>query len=209
MSGLDWHRGNQTSYFGDNGNYSTYLIAAQAVDFLKRQASAQDQKPFFLYECAQLLQSLFFESHATVSFPLITRYLPWHAIHGPNEVPAQYEDLYPVLKPEASASSQGMCGVCECPGIGELASGRHGGKWDAEFQRESVAQGGATWGQCRTVLGMAAALDWGVGQVVDALHANNQWESTIIIYTSDNGAQQGQGGTSYPLRGTVRLFLLS
>lgn len=43
--------------------------------------------------------------------------------------------------------------------------------------------------------------DWGVGAVVDGLHATNQWNNTIIIYTSDNGAQGGQGGTSFPLRG--------
>jgi hypothetical protein len=47
LAGLDWHRGNQTSYFGDNGNYSTHLIAAEAVDFLKRRAS-DPTKPFFL-----------------------------------------------------------------------------------------------------------------------------------------------------------------
>ena len=65
-----------------------------------------------------------------------------------------------------------------------------------------VSQGNdVTWSSCHTVLAMAAALDWGVGAVVDALHATKQWDNTIIIYTSDNGAQGGQGGTSFPLRG--------
>jgi arylsulfatase A-like enzyme len=62
--------------------------------------------------------------------------------------------------------------------------------------------------QCRTVLAMAAALDWAVGTVIDAMHTNGQYDSTIIVYTSDNGAQGGQGGTSYPLRGTVLFYLL-
>ena len=57
------------------------------------------------------------------------------------------------------------------------------------------------WGACRTVLAMAAALDWAVGEIVDALHATSLYDNTVIFYSSDNGAQPGQGGTSYPLRG--------
>eukprot|EP01048_Picozoa_sp_COSAG05_P013729 COSAG05_NODE_1488_length_4726_cov_9.016641_5_plen_107_part_00 len=40
-----------------------------------------------------------------------------------------------------------------------------------------------------------------VEQVFDALKASGAYETTVIIYTSDNGAQGGQGGSSYPLKG--------
>lgn len=122
----------------------------------------------------------------------IPRYLPFHLIHGPNEVPEKFVDLYPRLDPARTAASQGMCGVCECA---DQSEGRDVGKWDL------LRGGDATWHDCRTVLGMAAALDWAVGSVVDAIKANGHWDNTVIFYTSDNGAQQGQGGTSMPLRG--------
>ena len=47
-AGLDWHRGNETSYFGDNGNYSANCIVGETLDFLKRRAT-QKENPFFLY----------------------------------------------------------------------------------------------------------------------------------------------------------------
>ena len=47
----------------------------------------------------------------------------------------------------------------------------------------------------------AAALDWAVGELVDGLKDSGHYDNTVIIYTSDNGAQPGQGGTNYPLRG--------
>ena len=47
---------------------------------------------------------------------------------------------------------------------------------------------------------MAAALDEAVGEVFDALKAGSSYQNSVIVYTSDNGAQGGQGGTSYPLK---------
>ena len=37
--------------------------------------------------------------------------------------------------------------------------------------------------------------------MVDSLKAHKLYDNTLIVYTSDNGAQGGQGGTSFPLRG--------
>jgi arylsulfatase A-like enzyme len=111
-------------------------------------------------------------------------YLPFHLIHAPNQVPQRYEDLYdaayPGLVAARSAESQGLCGVCACPSHSNGAN--------------------ATWAQCRTVLAMAAALDESVGAVFDDLKVTKNYENTVIVYTSDNGAQGGQGGTSYPLK---------
>jgi hypothetical protein len=76
---------------------------------------------------------------------LLHRYLPFHLIHGPNQVPPQFLALYPELDENATASSQGMCGVCECKGIGGRPTGRQGGMWDARSDGNDV-----TWSQVRT-----------------------------------------------------------
>jgi len=171
--GLDWHRGNETSWFEDTGNYTAELIVPEVIKFFKQMA-AKDE-PFFLY-------------------------LPFHLIHGPNEVPSQYTDLYPVLDPNATSESLGYCGVCECAGIGRTED-TAGWEPTMPIPEGSAVKGVGLWGPCRHVLGMASALDWAVGAVVDSLKDLKLYDNTIIIYTSDNGAQQGQGGTSFPLRG--------
>lgn len=195
--GVDWHTGNETTNFDQSGTYTVELIVPQTVKWLRERAETPET-PWFLY-------------------------LPFHLIHGPNQVPDAYMALYPTLKPDQTAASQDMCGVCECadpprpspPGgnaniAATMPSNRREG-WPRlnnsddtsgpESKADSSQGTDVTWLQCHTVLAMAAALDWGVGAVVDGLHATNQWNNTIIIYTSDNGAQGGQGGTSFPLRG--------
>ena len=107
-------------------------------------------------------------------------------LQAPTRSRDKYLALYPERNLSATARSQGLCAVCDC----------------VVTDRGPATDGSdVTWGQCRTVLAMAAALDWAVGTVVDALKANAQYDNTIIFYSSDNGAQGGQGGTSYPLRG--------
>ncbi len=44
-------------------------------------------------------------------------------------------------------------------------------------------------------------MDAGVGQVIEALKANGQYEHTLIIFTSDNGGQLSAGANNGPLRG--------
>ena len=164
--GVDWHRGNGTTCFEDGGTWTEDLIVAESLSFLHRMAAAQQQaapkaaKPFFLY-------------------------YPLHLIHGPNEAPQRFLDLFPERNLSATAASYGMCGVCQCK---DQRSG--------DFAPSDVS-----WGACRTVLAMTAALDWAVGEVVDGLKDSGLYDDTIIIYTSDNGAQPGQGGTNAPLRG--------
>ena len=113
-------------------------------------------------------------------------YYPLHLIHGPTEAPQRFLDLYPERNLSATAASYGMCGVCEC-----------------KDQRMAVfgPAKDVPWGTCRTVLAMAAALDWALGELEDGLKDSGLYNNTIIIYTSDNGAQPGQGGTNMPLRG--------
>jgi len=44
-------------------------------------------------------------------------------------------------------------------------------------------------------------MDHGIGQVIDALKANGQWENTLTIFVSDNGGQLNVGGNCGNLRG--------
>lgn len=112
-------------------------------------------------------------------------YYPLHLIHGPSMAPPRFFDQFPERNLTAPASSYGMCGVCQCK---DQRSGDFG-------------PADASWGSCRVVLAMAAALDWAVGALVDGLKDAGHYENTIVVYTSDNGAQPGQGGTNNPLRG--------
>ena len=71
----------------------------------------------------------------------------------------------PGLVDDVSAEDQGLCGVCACP--------------------SHSAGANVSWAQCRTVLGMAAALDWGVGSIVDALKAAPaDYANSVIVYTA-------------------------
>ena len=44
-------------------------------------------------------------------------------------------------------------------------------------------------------------LDHGVGQVMNCLKETEQWEDTLVVFTSDNGGQLGAGANNGPLRG--------
>ena len=159
---MDWQR-NGSACFRDNGTYVAELLVPETLGFLRRMAGSA--RPFFLA-------------------------LPFHLIHGPNQVPQRFLDLYPEHNASVPARAFGMCGVCEC------ARPEARGALGIHYQAKD-----ATWGSCRTVLAMAAALDWAVGAIVDGLRTTGLWDNTLLVFTSDNGAQPGQGGTSYPLRG--------
>ena len=48
---------------------------------------------------------------------------------------------------------------------------------------------------------MCSALDDAVASVAASLEREDVWSNTILIFSSDNGPAQGQGGSAYPLRG--------
>ena len=55
----------------------------------------------------------------------------------------------------------------------------------------------------RTFLGMVTSMDDNIGKVVDALKSKGLYENTIIVFSSDNGGMEGQGGgaSNFPLNG--------
>ena len=110
-AGLDWHRGNETSYFGDDGNYSANCIVGEALDFLKRR-TADPTIPFFL----SVAQSHGSHIHTCVDHgthaqacplgpasPHACRMFTCRQTHGPP--PAQVPTVSPHTRPEPSATS--------------------------------------------------------------------------------------------------------
>ncbi len=53
----------------------------------------------------------------------------------------------------------------------------------------------------RIYAAMVYAVDRGVGKIVQALKDNKQFENTLIVFLSDNGAEPNHGGSNAPLRG--------
>lgn len=51
----------------------------------------------------------------------------------------------------------------------------------------------------RTFAAMVYAIDRGVGQIVETLKVNGQFENTLIVFLSDNGGKLALGGTNFPL----------
>ena len=53
----------------------------------------------------------------------------------------------------------------------------------------------------RTFNGMISVVDEAVGNVTAALKQRGLWNNTLIVYTHDNGAPLGGGGSNFPFRG--------
>ena len=49
--------------------------------------------------------------------------------------------------------------------------------------------------------GMMKALDEGIGNITARLKATGMWDTTLIVFTTDNGGQNHVGGNNWPLRG--------
>lgn len=54
----------------------------------------------------------------------------------------------------------------------------------------------------RTYAAMVYAVDRGVGEIVKALKATNQYDNTLIVFFSDNGGNTDHGANNDPLKGT-------
>lgn len=55
-------------------------------------------------------------------------------------------------------------------------------------------------GKRRKYAGMMAAVDRGVGNLVDALEVAGEFDNTLIIFTSDNGGKTSLGASNHPLK---------
>jgi len=57
------------------------------------------------------------------------------------------------------------------------------------------------WELRRMYAAMVERLDEGIGRIVQALRWRGMFEQTLLVFLSDNGAEPGQGGSNFPLRG--------
>eukprot|EP00735_Rhodelphis_limneticus_P011936 TRINITY_DN5100_c0_g1::TRINITY_DN5100_c0_g1_i1::g.24888::m.24888 TRINITY_DN5100_c0_g1::TRINITY_DN5100_c0_g1_i1::g.24888 ORF type:complete len:628 (+),score=172.39,sp/Q32KH7/ARSI_CANLF/34.95/3e-70,Sulfatase/PF00884.18/6.4e-58,Phosphodiest/PF01663.17/0.47,Phosphodiest/PF01663.17/0.0068,Sulfatase_C/PF14707.1/0.0035,IncA/PF04156.9/0.16 TRINITY_DN5100_c0_g1_i1:32-1885(+) len=53
----------------------------------------------------------------------------------------------------------------------------------------------------RRYCGLVVGLDRAVGQLVDTLHSTRRWDTSVIIFMSDNGAVAMGGGVNFPFKG--------
>ena len=68
------------------------------------------------------------------------------------------------------------------------------------FEKVKARENGITAKRAKLVA-LIEHLDHGIGQVIDSLKANDQWENTLTIFVSDNGGQLNVGGNCGNLRG--------
>ncbi|XP_060597804.1 arylsulfatase J-like [Ruditapes philippinarum] len=54
----------------------------------------------------------------------------------------------------------------------------------------------------RKYAGMVSCMDEEVGNIVEAIKERGIWNNTVIIFTTDNGANPKVGGSNWPLKGT-------
>lgn len=80
--------------------------------------------------------------------------------------------------------------------------------WPLEAPQEYLDRFASTTGGDKArqaVAAMAAILDDGVRNVTDALKRNGAWESTLLVFVSDNGGptngNEGTASNNYPMRG--------
>ncbi|CAG5115936.1 unnamed protein product [Candidula unifasciata] len=53
----------------------------------------------------------------------------------------------------------------------------------------------------RTFAAMTSALDQGIGKLVQALKHKGVWNNTVLVLSTDNGADPSNGGSNWPYRG--------
>ena len=68
------------------------------------------------------------------------------------------------------------------------------------FEKVKAREEGITDKRAKLVA-LIEHMDHGIGQVIDSLKANGQWENTLTIFVSDNGGQLNVGGNCGNLRG--------
>lgn len=167
--------GRKARVYSEGDFYATDAITDHALDFLDRARETKDQ-PWFLYL-----------AHPAPHFPL----------HAPPEEIAKYADRYQVgwdvIREERLEQMKALGIVSQETELtplspywnyGETLTGTNPA-WDSiedADQKADLARRMAIFAA------MVDRMDQQIGRVFDNLKANDEFENTLIIFTSDNGA---------------------
>lgn len=145
--------------------YSSQFLVDKTIEFI--DSNIDDGSPFFAY-------------------------LPFQAVHIPVQAPQEFIDRYmgvydsgwDELREQRQARAIELGLVPAGSGIGRMATTD---EWDAldSSRRRYEAKRMAVYGA------MVEAMDHHLGRLFDYLKTHGQYHNTIIIFTSDNGAEAG------------------
>ena len=145
------------------GFFYTDVIADQSVDFLKSHKTESPDKPYFLY------------------VPFTAPHWPLHAREETiKEYDGVYEAGWDKLR-ETRLKRQKELGLL--PDYLELSARDEGvPSWEKEAHKEWQVR-------CMQVYAaMVTEMDRAIGRILDQVRANGDWEDTVILFMSDNGA---------------------
>lgn len=157
-----WYENGQRLSALPENFYSSRFFVDKTIEFLT--ASASQGQPFFAYVAFQ-------------------------ANHTPVQAPAQFIDRYrgDYTQGWAEVQSARLVKAQELGLIADTAveaAGPSQAEWDALTPEEQYFEAR----RMQAYAGMATAMDHEVGRLVDHLRANGQYENTVFILLSDNGA---------------------
>lgn len=172
-----WEDGVETSLPEDF--YSSEFIVDKMIEYL---AATDDSKPFLAY-------------------------LPFQAIHIPVQAPDAFIDNYDgvydagwdVLRKQRHERAQELGLIAPGAALAPMPQGAR--KW-AELPHNEQEIYAA---RMQLNAAMLEAMDYHIGRFVDHLKAQNQYENTIFVVTSDNGPEPNRGDNDWRLAGWMAL----
>ncbi len=202
------HNGDTTVVEG----YATDLITNMAIDWLKE--NRDPEKPFFLMVHHKaphrnwMPPLRYIHKYDSVNFPIPETYFSKHEdqVAAQEQLQTIYEDMYEGhdLKMTVSKGSDSLRHNPWKTDFNRMTPEQRK-EWDAAYREKNNAffdqnlsgRELAKWKfqrYMRDYMGCIAAVDDGVGKILDYLKENNLSENTIVVYTTDQGFFLGEKG---------------
>ena len=143
--------------------YSSRFLIDKMIEFI--DSNLQDGKPFFSY-------------------------LPFMAVHSPVQAPAQYIDRYMGMYDSGwdelrQRRMEQAAALGIIPPDTPMARMQTTEDWDALNAQQQRYQSK----RMAVYAAMIEAMDFHIGRLIKYLKANNQYDNTVFIFTSDNGGE--------------------
>lgn len=175
----------------DNWQDRPYMPLYDHADWTRDGKEVQLEEPFYSSELLVDEMIGFIDSNLSDGQPFFS-HISFLAVHAPVQAPKEFTDPYLETYNEGwsalrksrhdSAVSIGLV-----PEGSEMVSHDFIDDWDAlsEEEQRFAAKRMAVYA------GMASAMDYNIGRLLDYLEESGQLDNTIIIFTSDNGPEYG------------------